>query len=82
LTRISLRRAGRGAAVPVAAVVLAVLLASCAGPVAGGSRPGGQELRRALAAWSRFPVGASPRPLVLAGPDVTAPPAGSRRTRW
>jgi hypothetical protein len=78
--RISLRRAGPGMAVPVAAVVLAavlaVVLASCGSPVAAGSRPGGQELRRALAAWSRFPAGASPRPLVLAGPDVTAPPAG------
>jgi len=76
LTRISLRRAGRGAAVPVTAAVLAVVLASCTSPGAGGSRPGGQELRRALAAWSRFPVSASPRPLVLAGPDVTSPPAG------
>jgi hypothetical protein len=75
LTRIGLR-AGRCVAVPVAAMVLAVTLASCASPHAAGSRPGDQELRRALAAWSRFPVSASPRPLVLAGPDVTAPPAG------
>jgi hypothetical protein len=76
MDRISLRRAGAGLAVPAAAVALAVVLASCSSPVAAGSRPGGQELRRALAAWSRFPVAASPRPLVLTGPDVTAPPAG------
>jgi hypothetical protein len=74
MSPISLRRPGRRVAVPVAAVAVAVVLASCTGPVA--ARPGGQELRRALAAWSRFPAGASPRPLVLAGPDVTAPPAG------
>ena len=76
MDRISLRRAGSGLAVPAAAVALAVVLASCSSPVAAGPRPGGQELRRALAAWSRFPVAASPRPLVLTGPDVTAPPAG------
>ena len=80
MSRISLRRARRGAAVPVAAVAVlvavAAVLAGCTGPVAAGPRPGGQELRRALAAWSRFPVSASPRPLVLAGPDVTGPPAG------
>ena len=76
MSLISLRRAGRGMAVPVAAVAVAVVLASCTGPVPPGPRPSGQELRRALAAWSRFPASASPRPLVLAGPDVTGPPAG------
>src|SRR5215510_3945677 len=74
--RIGLRRAGRGGVVPVVAALLALVLASCDSPVAAGPRAGGQELRRALAAWSRFPVSASPRPLVLAGPDVTGPPAG------
>src|SRR5215475_8814113 len=76
MDRMSLRRAGPGMSVPAAAVVLAVVLASCSSPVAARPRPGGQELRRALAAWARFPVAASPRPLVLAGPDITAPPAG------
>ena len=41
LSLISLRRAGRGAAVPMA-VAVAVVLASCTGPVAAGPRPGGQ----------------------------------------
>lgn len=80
MDRAGLRRAGPGRAVPVAAGVLAgvlaVLLVSCSSPMAAGPRPGGQELRRALAAWSRFPVRTSPRPVVLAGPDVTGPPAG------
>ena len=76
MSRISLRQPGRRVAVPAAAGAVAVVLASCTGPVAAGPRPGGQELRRALAAWSRFPASASPRPLVLAGPDVSVPPAG------
>lgn len=71
------RRAGRGVAVPVVAGTLAVvLLAGCGSTVAAGSQPTRLELRRVLAAWSRFPVTASPRPLVLAGPDITGPPAG------
>jgi hypothetical protein len=67
-------RTGPRKTVPVAAALAVVLLAGCSGTVAHGPRPAGQELQRALAAWSGFPVQASPRPLVLAGPDIISPP--------
>jgi hypothetical protein len=61
----------------LAAAVLAVLvLAGCGLGRVSGVQPGGEQLRRALQAWSGFPVGVPPRPLVLAGPDVVDPPAG------
>jgi hypothetical protein len=47
--------------------------------VAGSGAPsqrGGQQLRRALRAWSGFAVSASPRPLVLVGPQVADPAGG------
>src|SRR5437867_1536358 len=37
-----------------------------------------QELRVALRAWARFPVTASPRPLVLSADPVSAPEFGFR----
>lgn len=56
-----------------ALVTVAVLLTGCgtAQPSAGASaNPDLQPaLQRALAAWADFPVGASPRPLVLPGGD-------------
>lgn len=60
----------------MACVLAVALVAGCGRNVAAGSRPPGPELERALAAWSQFPVTATPRPLVLAGPDVTGPLPG------
>jgi hypothetical protein len=54
-----------------------VVLAGCG--IAGCGAPsqqGAQQLRRALRAWSGFAVSASPRPLVLAGPQVADPVGG------
>jgi hypothetical protein len=77
MSRVRPRRAGgRGAAPVVAGALPTALLAGCGSTVAAASRPTGQQLRRALAAWSKFPVSVSPRPLVLAGPDITGPLPG------
>jgi hypothetical protein len=61
-----------GGAVAVLAAV--TLLAGCGSTGVTSARPGGPELGRALWAWSGFPAGASPRPLVLAGPGIADPP--------
>jgi hypothetical protein len=52
------------------------LVAGCGAGRESGARLAGSELPAALRAWSGFPAAASPRPLVLAGPDVADPPAG------
>lgn len=63
-------------------VVSAALVAGGCADASPGPGPGspagaaGRELRRALAAWSGFPVHARRRPLVLVGPDVADPPGG------
>src|SRR5215467_4629642 len=69
-------RARRGAAVAVAWALVVALAAGCGVGRVSGARPTGPQLRRALRAWSEFPAAASPRPLVLAGPDVADPPVG------
>jgi hypothetical protein len=61
------------------AVGSAVLISSSYSPSAQSStpRPAGSLVSTALAAWSRFPVSASTRPLVLIdGDDVNAPILG------
>ncbi|SRR6266851_1135510 len=70
-------RAGRGAALAAAALNVLVV-AGCGVSQVAGARPGGAQLRRTPRAWSGFPAGVSPRPLVLAGPDVADPPTGFR----
>jgi hypothetical protein len=69
-------RAGCGVAVAAAGALAVGLLAGCGSTGVTGSRPARQELSRALRPWSGFPVSASPRPLVLVGPDIADPPAG------
>ena len=69
-------RARLGAAVAVAGSLALALAAGCGVGGVSGARPAGPQLRRALQAWSGFPAAASPRPLVLAGPDVADPPVG------
>jgi hypothetical protein len=59
-----------------AAALAVLVLAGCGLGRVPSTRPAGETLRRALQAWSGFPASASPRPLVLAGPDVADPPAG------
>ena|SRR5215472_9873800 len=69
-------RVRRASAVAVAGALAVALLAGCGVGQVSGARSAGPQLRRALRAWSGFPAAASPRPLVLAGPDVADPPAG------
>ncbi|HEY5990799.1 MAG TPA: hypothetical protein VIV12_31045 [Streptosporangiaceae bacterium] len=70
-----------------AAVCLAMaLLAGCGSASVGALTPRGGQLAQALRAWSAFPVGASPRPLVLVGPLVSDPrgafPDGSTKLAY
>lgn len=58
--------------------VCALLTAGCTHGTSPSSGPVTAAVRTALAAWARFPVHASPRPLVLTGGTVNAPSAGFR----
>lgn len=80
---------GRRVAVMLAAGVAAALLAGCGSARVGASQPQpgpGQQLLRALRAWSGFPVRASPRPLVIIGQRVADPlhgfPAGADKLAY
>ncbi len=70
---------GRRMAVMLAAGVVVALLAGCGYARTGASQrqpEPGQQLLRALRAWSGFPVRASPRPLVITGQRVADPRHG------
>src|SRR4249919_1580344 len=69
-----MRGGRRCVAMTLAAGTALMVVVGCG--VAGSGAPsqqGGQQLRRALRAWSGFAVSASPRPLVLVGPQVADP---------
>jgi len=69
-----------------AALMAVVLLANCAGGRVTVPGPGTGLMRQALRAWSAFPAGAAPRPLVLTGPRVADPlsgfPSGAARLAY
>jgi hypothetical protein len=67
---------GGAAAVLAAGALTVAVLAGCGSTADTRSPPSGPELGGALRTWSRFPVNASPRPLVVVGPEVSDPPAG------
>jgi hypothetical protein len=62
-------------------VVLAAVLAATVSACGGASQPtvrsidGSDSPAHLLAAWAAFPINASPRPIVMAGAVVLAPPA-------
>lgn len=60
----------------LAAAVALALLAGCADRTATVPGPGAGRLGHVLRAWSAFPAGARPRPLVLTGPAVADPASG------
>jgi len=71
------RGSGRRVAMVLAAGAAVVVLAGCGAAGSGApSQYGGQQLRRALRAWSGFAVSATPRPLVLVGSQVADPASG------
>lgn len=62
-------------------IVAAVTLAACGVGTSGGSPGAGVTplgASEALAAWSKFPVAAKPRPVVLLGSEVIGPASGFR----
>src|SRR5215469_7573415 len=73
-------RAARPTVLIAAAGLATALLAGCTAGLASESpaRPAvsGQRVQQVLRAWSAFPAGASPRPLILAGPRVADPRSG------
>jgi hypothetical protein len=70
-------RAARPTVLIAAAGLVTALLAGCTAGLASESpTASGQRVQQVLRAWSAFPAGASPRPLILAGPRVADPRSG------
>jgi hypothetical protein len=62
----------------LAAVLTAALalLAGCGTATPAPSQPTPQQVNAALKDWSAFPIGRSPRPLIILGENVTGPASG------